>query len=104
MACAVIEAVIEAIESERLLERVRRVAAYIRETCVLGPVIAHQGAGFLTGLRTSRPAREVQSALLERDILTGTSSDPHIVRLMPAYVLEEQHVDLLRAALAAVPS
>ena len=35
-----------------------------------------QGAGFLLGLKTSRPAKEVQAALLERNILTGTSGDP----------------------------
>ncbi|HKZ74622.1 MAG TPA: aminotransferase class III-fold pyridoxal phosphate-dependent enzyme [Steroidobacteraceae bacterium] len=104
MACAVIEAVIEAIESEQLLERVRRVAAYIRATCMVGPIVAHQGAGFLTGLRTSRPARDVQQALLDRGILTGTASDPHIVRLLPPYVLEEQHVDLLSATLAGLAS
>jgi len=100
MACAVMEAVIDAIESEDLLARVRRVGAYIRETCVVGPVTGHQGAGFLTGLRTSRPAKEIQAALLERNILTGTSSDPHVLRLLPPFVLEEQHVDLLRDALA----
>jgi acetylornithine/N-succinyldiaminopimelate aminotransferase len=103
MACAVIEAVIDAIEAEHLLERVRRVASYIRETCIVGPVIAHQGAGFLTGLRTSRAAKDIQRALLERNILTGTSADPHILRLMPPYVLDESHVDLLRSALAGLP-
>jgi acetylornithine/N-succinyldiaminopimelate aminotransferase len=100
MACAAIEAVIEAIESEQLLERVRRVAAYIRETCIVGPITAHQGAGFLTGLRTNGPAKEIQAALLEGQILTGTSTDPNVLRLLPPYVLEEQHVDLLRDALA----
>ncbi len=104
MACAAIEATIEAIESEGLLEQVRRVAAYIRETCIVGPVTGHQGAGFLTGLRTTRPAKEVHAALLEQGILTGTSSDPHVLRLLPPYVLQEKHVDLLRDALAKVPS
>jgi acetylornithine/succinyldiaminopimelate/putrescine aminotransferase len=102
MAGAVIEAVIEAIESEGLLQRVRRVGAYIRETCMVGPVVAHQGAGFLTGLKMSRPAKDVQAALLARGILTGTSSDPQILRLLPPYILEEEHVDLLRDALAAI--
>jgi len=102
MACAVIEAVIEAIESERLLERVRRVSAYIRETCMVGPVIGHQGAGFLTGLRTTRPAKEIQAELLDRGILTGTSADPSVLRLLPAFILEEQHVDQVRDALAAL--
>ena len=102
MASAAIEAVIEAIESENLLERVRRVGAYIRNTCMVGPVRAHQGAGFLTGLRTSRPAKEVHAALLARGILAGTSADPEILRLLPPYILEEEHVDLLRDALAGI--
>jgi acetylornithine/succinyldiaminopimelate/putrescine aminotransferase len=102
MASAAIEAVIDAIESEQLLARVRRVGAYIRETCMVGPAIAHQGAGFLTGLVMRTPAKQVQAALLERGILTGTASDPNIVRLLPPYILEEAHVDRLRAALAAI--
>jgi acetylornithine/N-succinyldiaminopimelate aminotransferase len=102
MACAAIEAVIEAIESENLLERVQRVSKYIRETCIVGPVVGHQGAGFLTGLRTSRPAKEVHAELLEQRILAGTSADPNILRLLPPFVLEEEHVDLLRDALACI--
>jgi acetylornithine/succinyldiaminopimelate/putrescine aminotransferase len=104
MACAVMEAVIEAIESENLLERVQRVAAYIRETCIVGPVTGHQGAGFLTGLRTTRPAKEIQTELLECGILAGTASDPNILRLLPAFILEEEHVDMLRDTLADLPA
>jgi acetylornithine/succinyldiaminopimelate/putrescine aminotransferase len=104
MACAVIEAVIEAIESEGLLERVKRVSAYIRKTCIVGPVTGHQGAGFLTGLITTRPAKEIHAGLLERNILTGTSGYPNVLRLLPPFVLEEQHVDLLRDALAELPA
>ncbi len=103
LACAAIEAVIEAIESENLLAQVRRVSAYVRKTCIVGPVIGHQGAGHLTGLRTSRPAKDIQRELLARDILTGTSGDPHVLRLLSAFILEEQHVDLLRAALLSLP-
>jgi acetylornithine/succinyldiaminopimelate/putrescine aminotransferase len=102
MAAAVIEAVIDAIEQENLLENVRRVSACIRSTCTVGPVVGHQGAGFLHGLRTSRPAKEVQQALLARNILAGTSGDPNVVRLLPPYILREEHVDLLRTALEAL--
>jgi acetylornithine/N-succinyldiaminopimelate aminotransferase len=103
LACAAIEAVIEAIESENLLAQVRRVGAYVRKTCMVGPVIGHQGAGHLTGLRTTRPAKDIQRELLARDILTGTSGDPYVLRLLSAFILEEQHVDLLRAALLSLP-
>jgi acetylornithine/succinyldiaminopimelate/putrescine aminotransferase len=99
MACAVIEAVIEAIESGHLLENVRRVGALIRERCIVGPVVGHQGAGLLVGLRTRGPAKAIHAALLERDILAGTSGDPNILRLLPPYVLQAEHVELLRDAL-----
>ncbi|MBX5459504.1 MAG: aspartate aminotransferase family protein [Steroidobacteraceae bacterium] len=103
MACACVEAFIEAVESQKLLEQVRRVSAYIRETCAVGPVTGFQGEGFLLGLRTKRPAREIHAQLLEVGILAGTSTDPNILRLLPPYILEEQHVDLLRDALAHLP-
>ena len=104
MACAAIEAVLDAIQAEDLLARVRRVSAYIRETCVVGPITGHQGAGFLTGLRTSRPAKAIQAELLEAGILAGTASDPNVLRLLPAFILEEEHVDILRDTLADLPA
>ncbi|GAC1663748.1 MAG: aminotransferase class III-fold pyridoxal phosphate-dependent enzyme [Steroidobacteraceae bacterium] len=104
MACAVAEAVIDTIESESLLANVREVSAYIRSSCVIGPVIGVQGVGFLLGLKTSRPAKEVQAALLDKNILTGISADPHILRLLPAYILNEGHVDQLSDTLARIPA
>ncbi len=102
MACAVIEAVIDVIEAEGLLANVRRISTLIRETCQVGPVVGSQGAGFLLGLRTNRPSKDVQRQLLERDILTGTSADPHVLRLLPPFILDESHVRLLREALQQV--
>jgi acetylornithine/succinyldiaminopimelate/putrescine aminotransferase len=100
MACATVLAAVDAIESEGLLENVRRVSAYIRSTCVVGPVTATQGEGFLLGLRTSRPAKQIQAQLLQRGILAGGANDPNVVRLLPPFILKEEHVDLLRNALS----
>lgn len=102
MACAAIEAVIDSIREEDLLENVRRLSARLREECVTGPVTAVQGAGFLLGLRTRRPAAEIRDALLERDILTGTSGDPQVLRLLPPLVLEDIHVDQLVRTLTEI--
>lgn len=102
LACAVVEAVIDAIEQEGLLANVRRISKLVRETCVTGPVTGTQGEGFLLGLRTRGPASEVQSALLARDILAGTSADPHVLRLLPPFTLGESHVALLRDALTGI--
>jgi acetylornithine/succinyldiaminopimelate/putrescine aminotransferase len=104
LACGMIEAVIDIIEQEDLLANVRRLAARMRDTCVVGPVTALQGAGFLAGLRTRRPAKDVQRELLARDILTGTSADPNVLRVLAPYVLEERHVLQLAAALAELAS
>ncbi len=67
----------------------RRVSAYVRNTCIVGPVIGHQGAGHLTGLRTSRPAKDIQRELLARNILAGTSGDPNVLRLLSPYILKK---------------
>jgi acetylornithine/N-succinyldiaminopimelate aminotransferase len=104
LACAAVIEVIDAIESESLLANVRQVSDYIRAHALVGPVTGFQGAGFLLGLKTSRPAKEVQAALLAKDILTGTSGDPHILRLLPAYILNEGHVDILVDALTKIPA
>jgi acetylornithine/succinyldiaminopimelate/putrescine aminotransferase len=62
-------------------------------------VVDFQGLGFLHGLRMNKPAKDIQKQLLARDILAGTAGDPSILRLLPAFILKEEHIDLLRAAL-----
>lgn len=104
LACALVEAVIETIERDRLLPRVQRLSARIRRECCVGPVVAIQGLGFLLGLVTRRPAREILAELRARNILAGSSADPHVVRLLPPIVLEDSHVDLLRDALEEIPA
>jgi acetylornithine/succinyldiaminopimelate/putrescine aminotransferase len=99
VACAAIKAVIETIHQEKLLANVRTVSAAIRETCVVGPVVGTQGRGFLMGLKTRPKAAAVRDALLAKDILTGTSADPHVLRLLPPLILTVEHVQRLRAAL-----
>ncbi len=96
MACAVAEAVIDTIESESLLANVRQVSAYIRSSCIIGPVTGVQGAGFLLGLKTSRPAEgSAGGAARKEHSHRHAARDPHILRLLPAYILNEGHVDHL---------
>ena len=102
VAAAAILAVIETIESEDLLGNVREREAQIRDTCVTGPVQRIQGMGMLLGLVCDRPARDVQLALLQHDILTGTSADKDVLRLLPPLVLQPEHVEHLAVALADI--
>ena len=102
MACALVSTVIDVIRRDRLLDNVRLLSEVIRRSVLVGPVEDVKGRGFLLGLRCRRPAEEVQTALLERDVLVGTSSDPNVVRLLPPLTLEKQHVDTLVNALSDI--
>lgn len=102
IAAAAILAVIETIEEEELLANVRQREAQIRELCVAGPVTSIQGMGLLLGLVCDRPASEVQSMLLDHDILTGTSADPNVLRLLPPLILQSEHVVRLADALRQI--
>ncbi|HZW59568.1 MAG TPA: aminotransferase class III-fold pyridoxal phosphate-dependent enzyme [Woeseiaceae bacterium] len=102
VAAAAMLAVIGTLRDEDLLGNVRAREAEIREHCAVGPVLKIQGMGLLLGLVCDRPAAEVRDALLDHDILTGTSADPRVLRLLPPLVLESHHVQRLAAALAAL--
>ena len=102
IAAAAITATIQGILAEHLLANVRAREAQIRERCVLGPVRKIQGMGLLLGLVCDRPAAEVRDALLEHDILTGTSADPEVLRILAPLVLQDKHVDHLAQALASL--
>ena len=102
IAAAAITATIQGILAEHLLANVRAREAQIREECVVGPVRRIQGMGLLLGLVCDRPAVEIRNALLEHDILTGTSSDPEVLRILAPLVLQEDHVHHLAEALANI--
>ncbi len=102
VAAAAINAVIDAIDSEHLLQNVTDREAQIREQCIVGPVKRIQGMGLLLGLVCDRPAADVRDALLELGILTGTSSDPDVLRILAPLVLQSEHVDRLARALDTI--
>lgn len=102
VAAAAIVAVIDTIERESLLQNVREREEQVRSSCVRGPVVGVQGRGLLLGLRLECPASQVQASLLDQGILTGTSSDKHILRLLPPLNVSAEHIDRLSAALGDV--
>jgi acetylornithine/succinyldiaminopimelate/putrescine aminotransferase len=99
IAAAAIAATVQAIADEGLLANVREREAQIRKECVVGPVRKIQGMGLLLGLVCDRPAVHVRDTLLEQGILTGTSSDPEVLRILAPLVLEQQHVHHLAQVL-----
>ena len=97
--CAAALATLDVILEEGLLQNVREVEEHIRSGAAsLGLEV--QGKGLLLGLRLSRPAAEVQQALFARRILTGTSADPAVLRLLPPLNFSRSEADLLLQGLA----
>ena len=100
LAMAAVTATLEAIENDRMLANVRRVEDYLRTRLKeVEQVKAVHGRGFLLGIEFNDKAAPVHQALLDRRIITGTSSDPRVLRLLPPLCLSEEHVDLFVTAL-----
>jgi acetylornithine aminotransferase/acetylornithine/N-succinyldiaminopimelate aminotransferase len=94
LAMAAVTATLEAIENDHMLENVRRVEAYLRQRLKeVEQVEAVHGLGFLLGIEFKESAAAVHKRLLERRIITGTSSNPKVLRLLPPLCLTEEHID-----------
>ena len=101
--CAAALANLDVIDREQLLANVREVSAMMASECARLPgVLQVHGIGFLLGLELDRPAAEVQRALWQHRILTGTSTDPKTLRLLPPLSFSPAEAGLLLAGLKAV--
>ncbi len=101
MAMAAVVGTLEAIEDDGMLANVREVESYLRERLrEVEQVVSVQGRGFLLGLEFADKAKPVHEALLERKVITGTSSDANVLRLLPPLCLQKSEVDLFVDALA----
>lgn len=93
--CAAALATINVIERDGLIDNAVVIGARLRDGALALGVPAVQGRGLLLGLRLGRPAAPVQQALFGRRILTGTSSDPEVLRLLPPLSFSAEEADLL---------
>jgi predicted acetylornithine/succinylornithine family transaminase len=100
LACAAARATLETILEDDLVANAAQMGDYIRAKLAPLPGIDEvRGLGLLLGLETVAPAKDVREALRDKGFLVGTSGDPHVLRLMPPLVVQEEHVDALAAAL-----
>ena len=100
--CAAALANIGVIERDHLIENAVEVGGYLARAARSLGVALVSGRGLLLGLHVGRPASEVQTALFRHRILTGTSTDPQVLRLLPPLSFSRQEADILIAGLQAV--
>lgn len=100
IAMAAVTATLEAIEADSMLANVRAVEAHLRERLrEIEQVVKVRGRGFLLGLEFADKAKPIHEALLEKRMITGTSSDPNVLRLLPPLCLTNDEVDFFVDAL-----
>ena len=102
--CAAALANLRVIAREHLIDNANLIGAYLRDEALGLGIPAVQGRGLLIGLRLGQPAAPVQQALFTHRIITGTSADPEVLRLMPPLSFSRAEADLLLTALSKVLS
>jgi acetylornithine/N-succinyldiaminopimelate aminotransferase len=100
--CAAALANIAVLERDRLIQNAVEIGAYLTASLVRLGVNRVSGRGLLLGLHLGRPAAQVQRALFGHKILTGTSTDPEILRLLPPLSFSRREADILISGLQDV--
>ncbi len=100
--CAAALANIEVIEREGLVANAVAVGEQLARGARALGVERVTGRGLLLGIHLGRPAAEVQRALFAHRILTGTATDPRVLRLLPPLTFSPREADLLLAGLREV--
>jgi acetylornithine/N-succinyldiaminopimelate aminotransferase len=104
LACAALEATVDVIIDERLLENLRENSEYLfaelRKMLLVEEV---RGLGYLIGIKfPDGTAKSIQQELLEKKIITGLSEDPSVLRLLPPLTLKRAEIDLFLDELSKI--
>ncbi|WP_224997693.1 aspartate aminotransferase family protein [Cesiribacter sp. SM1] len=104
LACAACMSVLDVLEKEELVENAAKVGKYLREQLEAIPAIkAVVGEGLMLGLVFEGDVKEIQNALVEEErVLTGSSSRPNEIRLLPPLTIDVPAVDDFIAKLKKV--
>ena len=95
IAMAAVLATLEAIELDGMIKNARQVEAFLREELQGVPgVRGIRGKGCLLGIELEEPATNIFSRLLNEKIITGTSSDQNVLRLLPPLCVTKEDLSI----------
>jgi acetylornithine/N-succinyldiaminopimelate aminotransferase len=110
LACAVAITVLDTLQREKLLSKVRRVGQYFREKLESvklkhASVLEARGIGLMLALQLTVPGKDVVDAALTRGLVINCTHDT-VLRFLPPFIITEKQVDegvkLLEQALTEV--
>jgi acetylornithine/succinyldiaminopimelate/putrescine aminotransferase len=100
LAMTAVLATLEAIENDAMLENAKAIENHLRQRLKEIPnLVGLRGKGCLLGIEFDDKCAPIHAKLLEKKIITGTSSDANVLRLLPPLCLKIEEVDLLIEAL-----
>jgi acetylornithine/succinyldiaminopimelate/putrescine aminotransferase len=100
LAMAAVLATLEAIEDHGMVENAAAAENYLRDNLKgTSGIAAVRGKGCLLGIEFEEPAARVHAQLLKKKIITGTSSAPNVLRLLPPLCIGLTELNLLVDAL-----
>ncbi len=101
--CVAITAVLKIIKDYHLTENANKIGNFlIKEINKLPHVIKVNGKGLLLGIELDVAAKKVQYGLLNKKIITGTSSNPQVLRVMPPLIITKNETLLFIKKLSLV--
>lgn len=93
---AAVLATLEAIEKDRMLENASRIENRVREGLAgISDILSIKGKGCLLGIEFADKCSGKHAKLLDGNIITGTSSNPNVLRLLPPLNTRLEDLDLL---------
>src|SRR5437763_572592 len=97
LACRVALEFLAIVEEEKLLEKVNKVGAYLQQQLKevvekRSAAVGVRGRGFIQGIQLEIPARPIVDGGLAEGVLFNSTQDT-VVRFVPPFLLEEEHVD-----------
>lgn len=94
LACAAALSVLEVIEAEALVEKAAQMGAYAEESWGRFKGIAStKGKGLMLGLEFDFPVAGLRRDLLDNGLVTGGSSNPNLLRILPPLTIDRAALD-----------
>ncbi|MFT3745324.1 MAG: aminotransferase class III-fold pyridoxal phosphate-dependent enzyme [Pyrinomonadaceae bacterium] len=96
LAMAAVVATLEAIEADDMIKNAKNVEHHLRDSLSGVPgVVAIHGKGCLLGIEFDEPCGPVHKKLLAENIITGTSSNANVLRLLPPICVSVDEINTL---------
>lgn len=106
LACSAATAVLEVIKSEELINNAAKMGEQLKKELSSLPRLKEvRGRGLMIGMEFPFPIKEIRHRLIEEEqVLTGVSSDPNVLRLLPPLSVNQNEVDQLINAMQNILS